>query len=317
MTSLPVVTLVSRQHIVETGMLPQAGYAPDFYIDRLKNLQSKYMEYPRNVAIGLQARCNAACNFCPYPSMTNKGETMPTETVYRLLDEIADWPEINPFTIKFQHVSEPLLDNRIFQFMKYVDQRIPWATIPMVSNGSVLTDKNIARLSNITCFRNMAISFNDHRRDEYERVMQLPYDRTLANLNRLHGFLEKHPGRFNITLSRVGDGTKADDEFKNWCDQNYPLFTNNCIPRADWLGAVQTQVYPAWDAGCGQWFRLRILQNGKSAFCCMDSDGSFGTGSIEEMTLYEIYNLPESRKRREELPSRLALEGCMNCPLLN
>ncbi len=104
------------------------------------------MEYPYQVAIGLFAQCNAACNFCPYPDMDNKGEKISTDAVYKMLDEIAKWPLQHFFSIKFQHVSEPFLDKRIFSFARYVNEKIPDAHLGFVSNGTTLNDKVMDKL---------------------------------------------------------------------------------------------------------------------------------------------------------------------------
>ncbi len=147
--------------------------------------------------------------------------------------------------------------------------------------------------------------------------MKVPFDRTCKTLDRLHDRFTNGEIYFPITLSRVGDNTHADQQFIEWCADRFPKFPATSTVRADWLGAVQTDVFPTWDAGCGEWFTLRVLQNGKSAFCCMDSDGSYGSGSTTTMSLYEIYNQPIYRRLRENLPSRLSLKGCDNCPLMN
>jgi hypothetical protein len=97
-----------------------------------------------------------------------------------------------------------------------------------------------------------------------------------------------------VLLSRVGDGTGADDEFLWWASARYPAFYPIVNVRGDWIGRVRTTIGPAPDVACREWFELHFLANGREAFCCVDSDGRFGNGSAgSRHVIHEIYNHPE------------------------
>jgi sulfatase maturation enzyme AslB (radical SAM superfamily) len=67
-------------------------------------------ETPYFVSIETLALCNAACEFCPYPTLTRHGQKMPVELFYKIVNDLADKSpaEIPNFTLN--RVSEPLLD---------------------------------------------------------------------------------------------------------------------------------------------------------------------------------------------------------------
>lgn len=288
------------------------------YADGVQALRGTYLDQPAVVSIETFAQCNAACGFCPYPDLTRKGARLDDEIVYRLLDEIAAFPQALPIRINFSRVNEPFLDARIFDFCHYAERAIPHASLVFFTNGTPLNVRNISRLAELSRVAYLNVSFNDHRAAEYERVMQLPFAPTLAVLNRLHAAVSDGRLAFPITLSRVGDGTSADDEFIEWCANSYPLFEAHSDPRGDWMGA-RPNAEPADvpDVGCSQWMKLHVLADGREAFCCIDAEGQFGHGSVHEKTLLEIYNAPSRRALRTAMLSRRSVEACLKCPLLS
>ena len=60
------------------------------------------------------------------------------------------------------------------------------------------------------------ISFNDHREAEYEHAMKLRYSQTLARLDSLHERALAGELNFEVSVSRVGNNSPADDEFIVW-----------------------------------------------------------------------------------------------------
>jgi radical SAM protein with 4Fe4S-binding SPASM domain len=79
---------------------------------------------------------------------------------------------------------------------------------------------------------------------------------------------------------------------------------------------VDTLVSPVPDVGCGQWFNINVLADGKVAFCCIDSEGKWVLGDVNEQHLLEIYNQPKRRALRESLLNRTQLLQCATCSLL-
>ncbi|MEQ9068278.1 MAG: radical SAM protein, partial [Gimesia chilikensis] len=53
---------------------------------------SHYMDYPRHVHLETQARCNASCNFCPYPDLNRKHTKMSDELIDKILNELTAIP---------------------------------------------------------------------------------------------------------------------------------------------------------------------------------------------------------------------------------
>ena len=148
--------------------------------------------------------------------------------------------------------------------------------------------------------------------------MQIPYDHTVEILDNIHRLRTKGTIPFPISLSRVGDGSGADQEFVAWVKNRWPEFAAVSHPRADWTGSVPSaEQFDIPDISCGQFFRLNILADGTDAFCCMDPNGEHGYGNVKDTPPLDLYNHPSKRELRKNLPSRLTISVCQHCPVLS
>ncbi|QDU08470.1 radical SAM/SPASM domain-containing protein [Gimesia aquarii] len=287
----------------------------DAEIARMRH--SHYMEYPKHVHLETLARCNASCNFCPYPNLNRKHTKMSDELIDKVLNELTELPPEMNFQISPFKVSEPFLDTRLFQTLGKINALIPQAMITLTSNASPITEDKLEALQEIKNIGYLWISFNDHREEEYERVMALPYQRTRERLDMIHDAFTEGDVYFPVVLSRVGDGSLVDHEFGEWVSVNYPLFRSSVFPRMEWTGQVKgLTVNEVPNMGCARWFELSITATGEVAHCCADGQAEYPIGNANEQHVLEIYNSPEYRKLREATVSRLSVEPCNRCTFM-
>ncbi|MEO1191741.1 MAG: radical SAM protein [Pseudomonadota bacterium] len=271
-----------------------------------------WLDTPRFVSIETYAKCNASCDFCPYPELNRIGEKLPDETVYKILDEIATFKPL-PRQLVFARVNEPFLDPRLFDFLTYASKKLRPTKLILFSNGQPVIDRTIDRLNEVRNFEKLSISFNEHRKALYEKSMGINYRITRQRLDNLHARAERGELNFQVTLSRVGLSNKGDYAFLDWCKNRYPLFPASSYARFAWTGTESKDVWvPAPDTGCTQWFSLNILADGRDAFCCIDGFGR--SRAIADHSLLELYNEPSKRALRAQITSRLEVPGCATCP---
>lgn len=278
---------------------------------------SHYLDYPRHVHLETLARCNASCNFCPYPNLNRKHTKMSDELIDKVLNELTEIPQEMNFQISPFKVSEPFLDTRLFDTLEKINRLLPQAKIALTSNASAITEGKLEALQEIKNIGYLWISFNDHREQEYERVMGLNYQRTIQRLEMIHDTFADGDVYFSVVLSRVGDGTQADQEFVEWCGINYPLFKSSVFPRMAWTGQVEgLTVNEVPNMGCERWFELSITATGEVAHCCADGQAEYPIGNVNDQHVLEIYNSPEYRKLREATVSRLTVSPCDKCTFM-
>lgn len=288
------------------------------YQERFAQLHaSPYMDFPAHVHMETFAQCNAACNFCPYPVLERKGAKMDDALIEKIISDLEDIPSHLGFQLSPFKISEPFLDKRLFDILEQVNVRLPNATLTLTTNASPITEATLSRLRAVKNIGYLWISFNDHRPLEYEAAMQLPYLRTIDRLNMIHKHVAAGTLPLKVVLSRVGDGSYADREFRQWVQQYYPLFHTHVFPRGNWLGqAAQNETTPAPDLPCNRWFELSVTATGIVAHCCMDGQAKWPIGDARKQHLLEIYNAPHYRQLRDGTASRLQASPCNSCNFL-
>lgn len=278
---------------------------------------SPYMDYPRHVQIETWARCNAGCDFCPYPGLDRQDARMETALFERLIDDLTAIPRDLAFELELSKVNEPFLDKRIFDFYHLANDRLPNAHLYITTNGSPLTERALDRLQEVRNVAWLCVSINDHRPDRYRAVMKIPFERTYEALRRLHSRVEAGRIGFPVTLSRVGDGTEDDIAFLHWCQGEFPLFRWFCYGRFDWTGQVETAVTQGQRAiACKRWFDLSIMATGAVALCCIDGAGTYAIGDVRQSSILEVYNAPGYRKLRQSMRTRIGDVPCGTCTYL-
>ena len=52
-------------------------------------MDDRYMRSPRVLSIETYVKCNATCEFCPYPTSDRIGQKLDTGIINKIIDEIA------------------------------------------------------------------------------------------------------------------------------------------------------------------------------------------------------------------------------------
>lgn len=136
------------------------------------------------------ASCNMACRFCPYPVRKDKRSILPSETVQRLIDEID--PADRKFEyVCFSHFNEPLMDERIFDFIRYAKGK----SIPtlLITNALLLNRENIrcGLLDTSADFIKVSLQTLDRKTFNDVRRVQLDIDKYFE---RIYCFLSAAKG---------------------------------------------------------------------------------------------------------------------------
>lgn len=275
----------------------QNGKVVEYTIDL-----SRYVDQPREVSFETYAKCNAACTFCPYPTLDRIDAKMSWALIDKYIEEMSDWT-IPYFLCPFK-VNEPYLDKRIFDICKKATDNT-LAVIRLFTNGSTLTDKNIGRTAEIERMPQLNISLNEWRPEQYKNLMSLDFDRTTRNIDALH---KSEPG-YEVILSTVGF---PNDAFKQYCLRRWPRFVPIVLRDGGWLGFSDVS-YEIPNTSCGRWFELSIMANGIASLCCVDGEGKYGLGDTNTETLLEIYAKTRPWRTTPDFRRTQAGDPCNRC----
>lgn len=279
-----------------------------------------YVEYPAIVHVETIASCNAACTFCPYPTLERKGARMPDTLIDKIIGDLSAIPRHLRFQFAPYKVSDPFLEARLFDILRDVNARLPNADVSLITNGSALTDRNVDQLLGVRDVRYLSISLNHDNPDDYEAVMKLPFDRTLDRLVRLHERTEAGEIAFPVRVTRVAETRATDRSFIDWATRLFPRFRIAILPRNDWIGEVASPFPPPEvpDVPCHRWFDFSITATGKVALCCMDGQAHYPKGDVTTHSVLDLYNQPHLQALRRHLPSRrTGMDPCRRCTYMS
>ena len=83
--------------------------------------------------------CNMQCKFCPYPLINDKGKILSEDAVFQIIDTLR-------FDNRFEYIcfsqfNEPLLDERIYDFIRYAKSK--HFPVMLVTNGSLFNSRDV------------------------------------------------------------------------------------------------------------------------------------------------------------------------------
>lgn len=270
-----------------------------------------YIDQPYEVSLETLTLCNAACVFCPYPTLERKGTKMDDRTIIELIQQMAKWEK--PFFFSPFKVNEPFLDTRTIDICRDVTC-FTNARLRLFTNGSPLTEQLVRDISALENVEHLWVSLNADNKEDYERIMSLPWERTTTKLTLLHQMVEYGEFRHPVVLSKVcPTNDQSNTDFLQYCRTRWPHFTPRIIKQDGWLGYVPPSDPRIPDTPCARWWELSILSTGKVSLCCMDGKGDFYIGDVAEHSLIDIYNDPFYRTRREFQLSRRSIFPCSTC----
>lgn len=276
--------------------------------------RARYLDQPFEVAIETLALCNAACDFCPYPTLERLGTKMEDNLIELLIDEMATFQ--HPFFFSPFKVNEPLLDPRLLSICETFLIRCLQGTLRLFTNGTPLNSIHTRRISALPRVEHVWCSLNSMDELEHHRLMQFKkpmLPKILMNLDALHAM--KLVGDFphKVVVSRVAQGTAHDIEFIRRAQRRWPHFAAFLIKKDAWLQDIDAPKVPIPSAPCSRWWELSICADGKASLCCMDSKGQFAIGNVHRQSLRGIYNTPAWKARRESLLHRHQVPVCQTC----
>lgn len=269
---------------------------------------------PRQLAIETSAFCNAKCIMCPTQKMSRPKGFMSLELHRLVVDEVADWKA--PISIiSHAGLGEPLLDNRLFEKIQYEKKVLKGARITVYTNGSLLDEKRSQMLLEAGVDE-LSFSLNAFKKETYEAVMKLAYERTVTNI---HKFLEinKAAGSpVKVHVSLIPTDLHTHVEIDQFCEYWMKRVNSVVIPPfISWGGFFeQHQEKKQWPCRY-LWEVFQVDWDGTVKMCCEDFDSRYPIGNIGERKPMEIFNSSRMQKQRlDQVKGNFDWpEICRNC----
>ena len=315
------------------NMVNTMGYMSHAYHGTLPNIRKWLKDRPALFPTVLQVqtinRCNAACEFCPYPYTIHLQEKriMDDALYSKIVDECVQEKDLHDFVPMSKN--EPLLDLKMEQRVaEFKAKAQPHQMVELVTNGSALTPTRAQRLMEAGVDL-ITVSLNASNEATYNRVMVgLSWKQVMGNLESLS---KMDLSMVNVYLRFVVDQTNRRELrifHKRW--KHFNLFQFNVNNRAgtvrnyekmvmkynDLLSRLRriggSRLYPV----CPYVFSLmHILENGDVPMCSNDWADREVLGNLHSQSIREIYNSPRMNEIRELMAQGRfeEIEACREC----
>jgi radical SAM protein with 4Fe4S-binding SPASM domain len=302
-------------------------------------LTGKCLDFPLVIQLQTQSYCNGRCAICPYPVMSknfNHGFMEPA-LFEKIVNELT--AERSSPALVFALQNEPLLDNRIFDFIQRLKSKRRDIYCLMPTNGEPL-DRFEQEIIAASGLDQLTVSLNAHRKETYEQINNgIDFDKVVHNLHALianPSLKDKVQVRFAINEKNAPEIPKACAYWKNQGVQTKVMEITN---RA---GALRTydrfkisdtqrtgaQTLRSWKRlmtglrrtiGCElPFYQMNILYNGDVIHCCHDWNRSMVTGNVATHSIKEVWNSEKSREIRKKLLRKeyAQIGSCRECSMV-
>jgi radical SAM protein with 4Fe4S-binding SPASM domain len=315
------------------NMVGVLGYSSHTYHLTLPNihkwLKHKSDLFPMVIQVQTINRCNAACEFCPYPYTVHLQEKRIMDDVLytKIVDECVAENELHDFVPMSKN--EPLLDVKLEQRVaEFKAKAQPHQMVELVTNGSGLTPIRAQRLMDAGVDL-ITVSVNASNEETYNKLMVgLSWKQVMNNLEALS---KMSLSMVNVYLRFVADqqNKKELKVFRRrW--KHFNLFMFNVNNRAgtvrnyekmvmrynDFISRIRrvggSRVYPV----CPYVFSMvHVLENGDVPMCSNDWHNRDVMGNVRTQTIREIYNSPRMNQIRELMRGGRfeEIDACREC----
>jgi molybdenum cofactor biosynthesis enzyme MoaA len=270
-------------------------------------------EYPRLVFVETTSRCNAECPFCPYNVRARDKTHMDQALFEKIIEDCTKFPlpALEPFLN-----GEPFVDPKIMDRLEMIRSRLPKTNLRVYSNGYALSPRRIDELCGLG-IDHLYISLNTLNPEKYKAIMGFKLDRTLDNVKYLADASRRSKVARKITLrmTRMDDTTiEEQEQFKQFCDDvGVRCFI---VGLFNYKGDVASPL-PVPKYACEHITRLDILSSGKVALCCMDQEGEYSLGDVNQHSVLEVFRGEASRRYQDmhRQGRRSEIKPCGSCNL--
>ena len=295
-------------------------------LERVRNrvFRKPVPDFPKTILIETQFGCNAGCVFCQYPQVKDElpRGRMSVATFEKIARECAG-RNVERFILCLDN--EPLMDQTIAEKYAVLKQHCPEAIRNLTTNASLLTPEKIEQLIGAELVNEIFLSINGASKEVYEKIMVLPFERTMKNLDYFCKWLREHPEikqklrvRVNTVKTKLV-APEVPEMTKRWEAEGFEMHIIDMDNRGDQLdlkAVALEEMKP--NTTCRRPFHTMVLTwEGQAVICCVDYKREVKLGNVHEQSVYEIWNGPWATQLRQEYLSAEFgnLPTCAKCTI--
>jgi organic radical activating enzyme len=210
----------------------------------------------KSVSIETTSICNLACDYCPNSKFERDKAFMQESTFYRIIDSISDYTPEFSGEIRPHMYGEPLIDNRLEDFIRYAKHRLPKIQLTIFTNGHFLTPERFLSLKQAGA---------DLFHISQHSLTPLPQlSDTLAHIK------ANYPELYTVSY-------------------NVEYLAEYKMNRGGLIDVVSQPLQDKYYSRCASCRDLTFDVNGNAVLCCNDYFGRHTFGNIQNMSVQKIW----------------------------
>ncbi len=282
--------------------------------DRInKEVDGNFELLPRQLAIETVNYCNAECIMCPSRSMKRQKGIMSMEVHRTIVDAVAK--TCAPISlITHAGIGEPLIDKQLADKILYEKKAFNEAKVGIYTNASLLDGNRASELIS-SGIDQVTISLNAFRKETYEAVMKLPYEKTIQNVQHFLAKNDEAGSPIWVQVSLVPTDICSSSEIKEFSKYWSEKVDSIAIP--PWINwgifgsRTEKKQWPCryiWEVLLFDW-------DGTVKMCCEDYDSNYPAGNIKNESPLKIFNSERMiRQRKAQLENKFEWPAiCRDC----
>jgi radical SAM protein with 4Fe4S-binding SPASM domain len=221
--------------------------------------------------------------------------------------------------------NEPLMDATLGEKYAVLKKYCPDSIRNLTTNATMLTQAKIDELIGSGLVDEVFLSVNGASKEVYEKIMVLPFEKVMANLDNFCAYLRAHPEikkKLRVRINTVRTKLVAPEipeMTRRWEAEGFEMHVIDMDNRGDQLDMKdvgEEEMKPI--TTCRRPFHTLVLTwEGQAVQCCVDYKREVKLGNVHEQSVYEIWNGPwATQLRREYLAADFAnLPICAVCKI--
>jgi radical SAM protein with 4Fe4S-binding SPASM domain len=232
----------------------------------------------RDLPVAIEIETDWCCTrHCWYCSRLNQGVTMTEELFQRIILDLKTWGFKG--RISLHGYNEPLLDERLCEFIKFVKVHLPNCPVVIYSNGDLLTKEMMLQLI-AGGMDKIMVSIHEPTSDE--KMLELAQIASEYTALKLMDFRDGH--------------------------RNFALWNRGKEALAKKIGPIKKY------SRCYVIYTCVVQSNGNVVLCCQDGLEEYVMGSLMTNSLQEIWESSRFKKIRKQVSRGMfTLPICKQC----
>lgn len=264
------------------------------------------------IMIETSSVCNAKCEFCANPTLIREKKIMDDITFDTVIGKILlENIDVEKFILHLN--GEPFTDSKLIDRITILKSNFPNVPIWFTTNFSIPDEQKIEELLR-SGLDTITISLNAVEADEYEKITNLNFEKTMKNVEYLLKRNRELGDLIHVRFSIVDCG--KENQVKRFKDKFSGMADIRVIKLGRWIGKEAKEIKHRKQniqRYCDDLYhQICILSNGDFAICSFDCEGQVGK-NIMDTNILEAFYSERYEELRKQHKNGIVGTMCENC----